>query len=88
MEIKKTIYCEDCKKEVIRDFRFTDWYYEENDVFGTWEDCLEEFNKAIKEDETGRFSIYAVTICDNCDSELEHEGVIFNEKCEVYKYGN
>jgi len=85
-DIKKTIFCDRCNKMIPRQFRFTDWENDLNDVFGDWDCCLSWFNQAIAEEPTGRFSIWGVTICENCDSSLEDEGVLFNENCEGYKY--
>lgn len=80
------IYCEECKKMIPRQFRFTDWNNDNNDSYGNWEECLKWYHQAVKEDPTGRYSIYAVTICDECDSMLEDEGILFNKNCEEYKY--
>lgn len=83
-KISKQIYCETCNKMIERQFRFTDWDNDYNDVYGDFDFCLKLFNKAIKEDPEGRYSIYAVTICDDCDNVIEDEGVLFNESCPVY----
>ena len=83
-EIHKEVFCDKCNKLIPRQFRFTDWENDLNDVFGDWDFCFEWYEKAIEEEPEGRFSIYAVTICDDCDSMLEDEGVLFNENCGVY----
>jgi hypothetical protein len=58
------------------EFRFTDWDNESNDRYGTYEKCLELFNKAVENNPEGRYSIYNVET---------DEGVLFNKKCPVYK---
>jgi hypothetical protein len=83
-EICKEIFCDKCNKVIERQFRFTDWENDLNDVYGDLDCCLEWFNQAIAEEPTGRFSIYGVTICEDCGSMLEDEGVLFNENCEEY----
>lgn len=83
--MENKIYCEDCKKFIEREFRFTDWENEYNDVYGNWEECKELFDNAVKENPTGRYSIYAVTICEECGI-LEDDGVLFNEECPEYKF--
>ena len=83
-EIHKEVFCDKCNKMIARQFRFTDWYDDRNDVFGDWECCLSWFNKAVAEEPEGRFSIYAVTLCDDCGSMLEDEGVLFNENSPSY----
>jgi len=84
-EIHKECFCDRCNKMIPRQFRFTDWENDLNDTYGDWDCCLIWFNQAVKENPEGRYSIYAVTICDDCDSILEDEGVLYNSKCEVYK---
>lgn len=83
-EIHKEIFCDGCNKLITRQFRFTDWYDETQDVYGSFECCLNWFNKAVEENPEGRYSIYAVTICEDCDSMLEDEGVLFNDGCPEY----
>ena len=83
--MEKEVYCENCKTVIDRQFRFTDWDYDQNDEYGNFEDCLRMFNEAVKEDPQGRFSIYAVTICKECDECIEDEGVLFNDNCPAYK---
>ncbi len=83
-QIHQEVYCDKCNKIIPRQFRFTDWDNDLNDVYGDFECCLNWFNKAIKEDKKGRYSIYAVTICKDCDSLLEDDGVIFNEDYPDY----
>ena len=41
-------------------YRFTDWYNEERDCYGSYEECLVLFNKAVMEDKEARVSIYLV----------------------------
>lgn len=84
-QIHKEVYCDRCNKMIERQFRFTDWDNDFNDVYGDFDCCLIWFNQAVKEEPTGRFSIYAVTSCEDCDSILEDEGVLFNENCEEYR---
>jgi hypothetical protein len=68
-----------------RQFRFTDWNNDTNDVFGDLDCCMGWYENAIKHNPTGRYSIYAITICEDCDSILEDEGVLFNPDCPEYK---
>ncbi len=75
--------CPECKKEINECYRFTDWYYDFNDGYGTYEQCFEIFTKAVKEEPEGRFSIYDVSEC-NCG--FKDEGVLFNEFCPEYDY--
>lgn len=56
-------------------YRFTDWYAEGKDEFGTYRECKKIFDKAVAENPEGRFSIY--------DTDTD-EGVLFNEKCPEY----
>lgn len=83
-DIHKECYCDKCNKMIPRQFRFTDWCDDRNDVFGDFDCCLNWFNKAVKDEPKGKFSIWAVTICEDCDSMLEDDGVLFNENCEEY----
>jgi len=76
--------CENCNSEMNEAYRFTDWHYEENDEYGTYEECLVMFNNAIKLNPTGRFSIYDVSECPKCE-ESKDEGVLFNENCTEYQ---
>jgi len=84
IEIPKGIYCDECDKMIPRQFRFTDWDEDRNDVLGNWVCCIECFNQAVSENPEGRYSIYAVTICNDCDSMLEDEGVYYNLDCPNY----
>jgi len=84
-EIHKECFCDRCNKMIPRQFRFTDWDNDTNDVYGDLNCCLNWFEKAIEDEPTGRFSIYAVTICDDCNSILEDDGVLFNTKCPEYE---
>ncbi|MGV9141699.1 MAG: hypothetical protein ACOC1X_02065 [Promethearchaeota archaeon] len=84
-EIHKQVFCDKCNKMIERQFRFTDWSNESNDVFGDFDCCLKWFKQAVKEEPKGRFSIYAVTVCDDCGTILEDEGVLSNKKCDCYE---
>ena len=66
-------------------YRFTDWDQESNDEYGTFEECLVIFKKAVLQEPKGRFSIYDVSECLECGSSKD-EGILFNEYCE--EYGN
>jgi len=83
-DIHLECFCDRCNKMIPRQFRFTDWENDKADVFGDLDCCLSWFKKAIIEEPKGRFSIYAVTICEKCDSLLEDDGVLFNTKCDEY----
>ena len=61
-----------------KEYRFTDWYNELNDSYGTWKECKRRFDAAVKADPQGRFSIYDVT----GDNDF---GVLWNEKCPDYE---
>lgn len=74
--------CKECGSKITKSFRYTDWWNEENDVWGTYEECLAVFNKAIKENDSLRCSIYDFSGCD-CDH--KEEGILFNENCPEYK---
>ena len=73
--------CE-CGKKLQEGYRYTDWHYEQNDTYGTFQECLKIFNNAIKEDPELRCSIYDISYCE-CGNEFD-EGIIFNEKCPEY----
>lgn len=64
--------------EELKNCRFTDWDQEDNDRYGTFTECKEIFDKAVKDDPEGRFSIY--------DMDLD-VGILFNENCPVYSSG-
>ena len=76
--------CKDCGKEINEDYRFTDWDYDVNDCYGTYEECLELFKKAVKENPEGRFSIFDRS---GCDCGTKDEGILYNENCPEYKLG-
>jgi predicted oxidoreductase len=76
--------CEICNKKMDEQYRFTDWDNDYNDVFGNWKECKKLFDKAVKDEPKGRFSIYNVSYCSNCD-ESNDEGILFNENCEEYQ---
>ncbi|HKL23359.1 MAG TPA: hypothetical protein VJ895_01265 [Candidatus Nanoarchaeia archaeon] len=76
--------CETCDTEMNESYRFTDWHNDSKDEYGTFEQCKELFDKAVAEDETGRYSIYDVSECPKCKYFLD-EGVVFNEKCPEYE---
>jgi hypothetical protein len=59
-------------------YRFTDWYNEANDFYGSLRECKAKFAAAVKDDPDGRFSIYDIS------GDFD-EGIIFNEKCPEYK---
>jgi hypothetical protein len=75
--------CE-CGGKMVVCFRFTDWYNDYNDEYGTFEQCQKLFDEAVKNDPEGRYSIYDVSICSECE-ETRDEGIVFNEQCEEYK---
>lgn len=79
--------CTRCKKPYVGDYRFTDWHNDENDVFGTWDDCRKIFDKAKKENPRGRFSIYNCGNCPHCGEEYD-EGILFNQDCLEYSHAN
>ena len=65
-------------------YRFTDWYYEQNDSwFDTFEEAEECFNKFVEDNPEGRYSIWAIT--EHEEGEFEEEGVYFNENCPEYE---
>ena len=57
-------------------YRFTDWYDERNDDYGSYKYCKKLFDKAVAENPEGRYSIY--------DTDTD-EGVLFNTNCPEYK---
>lgn len=77
--------CEDCGEEINEMFRFTDWEKDFNDRIGIYKKCLKLFNKAVKENPEGRYSIYDIS---ECKCGIRDEGVLFNEKCPEYKTGS
>lgn len=76
--------CEVCGKKMDEQYRFTDWENDYNDIYGILEECKKVFNKVVKENPKGRFSIYDISYCPNCD-EQKDEGIIFNKKCPEYQ---
>lgn len=74
--------CPECKKEIKECYRFTDWEHNENDTYGDYEECKKIFDKMVKEEPKGRFSIYDVS---ECGCGIKDEGVLFNENCPEYK---
>jgi hypothetical protein len=57
-------------------FRFTDWYNDDNDRYGTYDECLKIFKERVANNPEGRFSIY--------DTEKDI-GIKYNEQCPEYK---
>jgi predicted oxidoreductase len=78
--------CENCNKKMEEVYRFTDWDNDYNDTYGNWKECKKIFDKAVKEEPKGRFSIYDVSCCPNCETNND-EGVLFNTNCPVYEQG-
>jgi len=78
------VKCEECGTELTDCFRFTDWENDSNDQYGTFDECKIMFDKAVAEDETGRYSIYDVSECKECE-DFKDEGIVFNEKCPEYE---
>lgn len=76
------VKCKECNKEIKEHYRFTDWKHSNNDEYGTYDECLKIFKKAIKEEPKGRFSIYDVS---ECDCGMKDEGILFNRNCPEYK---
>jgi len=76
--------CEECGTEFNAIYRFTDWDNDFNDQYGSYEQCLILFNEAVKDEPTGRYSIYDVSECPKCET-FKDEGILFNEKCPEYE---
>ena len=76
--------CEDCGADMTAMYRFTDWYYDNNDSVGNYQKCLQLFKKAIEDEPDGRFSIYDISYCTSCEN-IHDEGILFNENCNVYR---
>jgi len=76
--------CENCGHELKECYRFTDWYNDHNDEYGTYDQCKKMFDEAVAEDSEARVSIYDVSECPECES-FKDEGVLFNEKCPEYQ---
>jgi hypothetical protein len=72
--------CENCGKELTEMYRFTDWYDDSNDEYGTYEECLAIFNNVVKENPEGRYSIYDVSECSHCNF-MKDEGILYNPNC-------
>jgi predicted oxidoreductase len=75
--------CEQCGAKMDLGFRYTDWHYEQNDTYGTFEECKKIFDEAVKNDKELRCSIYDISSC-KCGNERD-EGIIFNENCSEYE---
>lgn len=78
--------CDECGAVMNECYRFTDWDYDQNDSYGTFDECKKVFDKAVEENETGRYSIYDVSECPKCETFFD-EGVEFNTKCPDYNLG-
>ena len=76
--------CEECGEKMSDDYRFTDWYEDSNDEYGTFKECKKIFDTAIKKDKEGRYSIYDISYCKKCDY-CKDEGILYNENCSEYK---
>ena len=76
--------CENCENELTEHYRFTDWENDSNDEYGTFEECKKMFDEAVKENPEGRYSIYDVSECKECES-FKDVGILYNENCPEYK---
>ena len=64
-------------------FRYTDWYNEGRDEYGSFEHCKDVFDEYVAEDPGLRAAIYDVSHCEFCNTERD-EGILFNENAPEY----
>ncbi len=80
---EERVTCDICTGPVVEYYRYTDWYEEYNDNYGTWEECLKLFKEAYLKDPKKRIVIYDVSNC-SCGGVNYEEGVFYNEDAEAY----
>lgn len=78
--------CPNCGKPVTQIFRYTDWNNEENDQYGTLEECEKLFQEACRKQPDLRCSIYDVSECSDECGFRHDEGIEFNANAPEYQF--